>query len=390
MVRSVFLFILIGALTTLVVWLINNTGYVNITLADYEISTSLSVIIIAIFILFLLVYFFWFFIRRIFYVAAKIKNSFLLKNKCLGYKSLISGLFLLEIQDDKQLINNIEKIKALFKGEELLSYFKARSYFLIGNDLKAETFYKKILNSDAKILALYGLFKLAVKKKDQQESLILSRKMLKICPSSFWCLDNLFYLLQDNNFLNEAEVVLKKMYKLNYITKSKMFQKNANLLCTFSKRLKDNYVKKKYLKRAYNLAPELSNVAINYAKCLKIIGEDKKVDKIIAKSWSISPNIDLYNFYLQLNKGVSPIQFVKKIQKLVSYTKDAYESHIVLSKAYLSAKLWGKAKDQLHTLKSNQLTSEVYEIFAELEVLEKKDYFAANNWLYKAIKINKT
>lgn len=386
MFRSIIIFFKIGLLTALAIWLVNNTGRVEITLSDYSIETSLSVVVLGLLILATLIYFIRNFIKKIFNTKERVSDFFYNRKQRVAYKALLSSLSFIETGDTDNKIINIEKVKDFYNGKELFDYFKAKLCLLLGDNSGAEYYYKKLLEvSEAKFLALYGLIRINQRKEDYKSALLLADDAYKIQPSSFWLLETLFNLLVKNECFQRAQIILSKMHNLNYLTKDQLNTKSALLWVDYTKKIKEYTLQEKYLKKAYGIAPKLYEVVIPYVNCLNNLGKKKYADKILKKIWIISPNYKVVDTFVNINKSIDSVQLAKKVADFCKLVPENKDIHLILARVYLDAKLWGKTRVQLKKFKPEELTIKICRMFAELEISENKNYSAANKWLERAV-----
>jgi HemY protein len=80
----------------------------------------------------------------------------------------------------------------------------------------------------------------------------------------------------------------------------------------------------------------------------------------------------------------TPLNRVKRYQRLVTSNPDHPESHFALAEASLAAQLWGEARRHLDQLAGDRRTARLFRLMTDLEEQETGDLKAARQWLDQA------
>ena len=88
--------------------------------------------------------------------------------------------------------------------------------------------------------------------------------------------------------------------------------------------------------------------------------------------------------WLALAPAETPLQRLKRLDKLVKTNPDSPDGHIVLAETALAAKLWGVARTHLDRAAELRPSAGLYVLYARLEREERGDERAATQWMAKS------
>lgn len=126
-----------------------------------------------------------------------------------------------------------------------------------------------------------------------------------------------------------------------------------------------------------------------YAKVMTSQGKGKKAANIVEKAWQSNPHPALLSAYQSLVPGESALDWAKRIESLAKTAPDHPETRLAVANASLGAELWGQVRNKLSALTNEDTTPDIRAsaalLMADVEVRERADVEAANEWLQLAI-----
>ncbi|MEO8559724.1 MAG: hypothetical protein ABI439_11725, partial [Rhodospirillales bacterium] len=125
-------------------------------------------------------------------------------------------------------------------------------------------------------------------------------------------------------------------------------------------------------------------VAARYAERLIADGDLKRARKILLRAWALCPHPDLAQLYLAADGSTDPLKRVQALQTLTSAKPDDVESHIVMAREALEARLWGEARRHLMAAGGSNPPARICALLADLEESESADGDRVRRWLTRA------
>jgi HemY protein len=127
--------------------------------------------------------------------------------------------------------------------------------------------------------------------------------------------------------------------------------------------------------------PTLTAAAVRAAALLHRAGKARRATAILSDAWEAAPHPDLIAALLALAPMETPLERVKRIEKLVRLNPDAAAGHAALAEAALAARLWGQARTHLDRAVDLRPGPGLFILLARLEREERQDESAAQAWL---------
>ena len=130
------------------------------------------------------------------------------------------------------------------------------------------------------------------------------------------------------------------------------------------------------------------------ARALAAQGKKKKAAAEIEKAWSANAGPALLAAYRALAPDEAPLDWAKRVERLVAHATDDAESRLAVAEASVAAELWGQARNRLMPLLgdevSENLRARAAVLMAEIESAERGDTAASIAWLKRAVTEAKT
>jgi HemY protein len=136
-------------------------------------------------------------------------------------------------------------------------------------------------------------------------------------------------------------------------------------------------------KRAWEADPALAPAALAYAMRLRVAGKERRAQAVIRETWAARPHPDLGVFALAPIE--EPLARVDAAKRLANANSDHAESHLLIARACLAAKLTGEARRQVELARAAGLTQRrLFLLLAEIEEAEGGQNTAARAALHQA------
>ncbi len=118
------------------------------------------------------------------------------------------------------------------------------------------------------------------------------------------------------------------------------------------------------------LAPDLVPAAAVAGRLFARRGDLKRGAKVVEAAWRANPHPDLARVYLDLRTGDSSRDRLARAETLARISSWHPESRFAIARAALDAREFGRARDVLAPLLTDQPTVRAYELMAEIEEAE--------------------
>lgn len=389
--RALFLLVKIALVGALAVWVMQQQGQVAITIDQhgtpvaYEIPLPviLSFLIVAILVLLA--------ITRLFDSAARIPGQISLKmeRKRLedGYHALTQSLVAIAAGDGAGAEKLAQQAAKKLGQPPLSLLIQAQSAQLQGDNSAASRFFHQLAaDPKAGFLGLRGQLmqemKIALSTGQVEHARRLAADAEQKEPRSPWVIQARFALEARARNWREAEQVLVRGMRFKAFGREDGKWNLAALLLAQSHEAATRDEARALARRAFDTSPALVPAALHYAELLNAAGRRNSAADVIGKTWGYAPHPDLVTAWQKLfnEKTDDAMERLKWLDKLLLLNDSDPESIIARAAALLDARLWGEARAALMKLKSSHPDARVYDLLAQLELAEKGDSTAANNW----------
>ena len=99
--------------------------------------------------------------------------------------------------------------------------------------------------------------------------------------------------------------------------------------------------------RAQKDAPDLAAIACHHARLLTALGRSRAAERALERGWRAAPQPGMARAYLDIRPEAGPVERAGALERLAGQNPDAVESHLALAEAALAAQLWGEARRHL-------------------------------------------
>lgn len=285
-------------------------GGITINIANKTIDVHIAVIVLALIVLVYIYSGISTLLNRIFaFFRGKPSYEKGIDNLQLAF----SGILL----KDKSLAEKcIKKAKRHLGNIPLISWIEGQLMLIRNEHHSAKSiFYELCAREKGTALGAYSLCKMAVSEKSEDDALNAINTILKVSPNALELIFQAIAISLKNKNFDEAKKHIssikntKKGRLVEAIIYSEEGIANKNI---------------DLLKKAFKLAPELTETAIQYADILCANGEYKDARKILLKSFQHQPTLELYDKYISCGKLLDISDRLKLAEKIMEEAPDSW------------------------------------------------------------------
>lgn len=384
MLRLLAYALVLAVLVTGAVWLADRPGLVHVEWLDWQIDTTMPVLLgilvvlaaaltfVARFALFL-----WRSPRRWHAVwrARRIRN---------GYQALSDGMAAAAAGDGRKTRKLAGKARALLSDPTLTHYLLAQSAKLSGDKDAARDHYNAMLERpETAALGLRGLLDQALERGDDAAAAELAARARLITPGDPWLADLGFRLAMESGRYLDAQGIVTDARRRKAFSAQAAAERMAQVLNAraAAARAENRPGEAVSLgRKAVSADAGNTRAALDLAAALKETGKTRRAAAVLEQAWKAHPATALAQAYAELKDEENPLDRLRRLEKLVSGRAGTLEGHLALADAAIDAKVWGSARKHLLAAADLAPGAVVYRRLARLERLEYKDEDAARAW----------
>ncbi|HVI53119.1 MAG TPA: heme biosynthesis HemY N-terminal domain-containing protein [Candidatus Sulfotelmatobacter sp.] len=384
MLRLLSYAVVLAALVAGTVWLADRPGLVHVEWLQWQIETSVPVLLAALLVIAVIMVFALRLILAVWRIPGRWAASWQSRKLRKGYQALSDGLAAAAAGDGRKAGKLAGKARSLLSDPALTSYLSAQTAKLAGDADAARDHYKAMLERpETAALGLRGLLDQALERGDDAAAGELAARARMIAPGDPWLADLSFTLAMKNGQYLEAQTILADAKRRKAFTPADAASRAARALTA---RAGAAHAEGRtgeaasLAKKAFSADPKCTQAALELATALKEAGKLRRAAAALESAWKALPAPSLAAAYAGLKDGEDALSCLRRLEKLVSGRPDALESHLVIAEAALDAKIWGQARKHLLAAADLRPTAQTYRLLARLERLEYKNEEAARAW----------
>lgn len=390
MIRTLLLFVAAAAAVWLAVWFADQPGRVDIEMLGYAIHTEkvglLIVVLVILAAVAAVLYRLWRALRRAPRSIAEYRGA---SRRQRGYQALTQGMVAVAAGDPREARRSARRADALLNEPPLTMLLSAQAAQLEGDEDAARRYFECMLDvPEMAFLGTRGLLMQALRRGDKREALRLADKAHSIRPNTPWVLRNLLELQVGAGQWDAADQTLREAMQAGIIESAEGLRRRAVVAVEASRAASaagDNETALKRARRAHDMDSDLVPASVAFARCLAEKGRARRATKAVEEAWRKAPHPELAAAYGVLGgTDESPLDRVRRFQRLAGLRNDHPESHLALAEASLAAELWGEARKHLEQAGAVRRSARFLRLMADLEERENGDLKAARRWLDEA------
>ena len=389
MVRLIFWFAVLVAVTLGATWLADSPGAISIVVRGYKIETqSIGLAVLALGLLFVAIWIAWGIFKWIIGRPSAFGGFFSRRRERKGRQALSTGLVAIGAGDQDAARKAAVTAARLLPDDPLAQLLSAQSAMQQGDDAKVKQVYKEMAKSpDTKLLGLRGLFTEARKEKNIEAARQIAKQALEENPGVSWASNAMLVSCAAAKDWPAVLVLLDNQVRAKIIDKETAKRKKAVVLTAQAMEVEDADPEAALdlATKAHKLDPSLVPAAIIAGRTNAAIGSLRKASRILEKTWTLSPHPDIAEVYAHARPGDSVKDRQARITALLRVHHGGKEGAIASAVAAMEAHDWKAAREALNPLLMDHPSVRVCTMMAKIEMAEFGDKGKAREWLAKAV-----
>jgi HemY protein len=388
MIRFILRFALVAAIAGLIAWFADRPGVVRIDWLDQRIEAPLVLAVLGLFIAFVASLWLIGLVRRTFKAPRALSHAVRARRTRLGYESLSRGMIAIGAGDVQSARRHAQIAGRYLTDEPLARVLEAQTAQASGDSRRVSRVFEAMTQEDGtKLLGLRGLFNVARQKGDLVRASKIAAEALRLNPGLPWA-SNATLMIQsvERNWTGAAET-LAAQRKAGLIDQQTANKKLAVVL-TAQAIEKERVAPQDALQwslRAHRLDSSLIPAALAAARIHAGQGQARKAARVIERTYSLNPHIDLVRVYAFQSHGASPRERLKRVEQLVHRLGGGEEGAVGLAEAALAAHEIDRAKTALAPFIEERPRARVCALMAEIAEAQG-DRGLAREWLARGMR----
>ncbi len=386
--RSILYLVLVIGLVVVAVFLAEFPGVMSLTWLGYEIEMSFGIFIIAVIVLMVLLAVGYVVMRYIWRFPWIMGGKMSTSRSRRGQEAVSRGILAAAAGDIEAAEEWTRRAKRLAADQPLTGLLTAQTAQLKGDHETATAVFVGMLDKDeTRLLGLRGLVTQAMREDNDERALEYAREAYAMRPQTPWVLEQLFECSEKAHALDEAEDAVLMQLRHEQIERSAANRKRAVLAYERAEDALEAGDLDKALKEAkscHRLAPELAPGTALLAKVHMARGSQRRAARALEKGWKWAPHPDLVAAYKSLVAVEQPMDWLRRVRKLVAERSGHEAARLAKAAAALEAEVWQEVRQYLRIDGGEPVSRSACLLMAELERRESGDEQAADAWMLRA------
>lgn len=349
--RGIIALVVIAAIAAAAVFLVDNPGHVQIFWQDWQVDTSLGVLIGAAVLAALGVALVLWLLSLILGSPGMLGRRRRERRRRAGYQALTRGMVAVAAGEEQEAQRYAHRAEALLAEPPLTLLLSAQSAQLAGDELAARKFFSAMVERpETEFLGLRGLLNQALREGDRDAARHFAERAVALRPNAAWAAASLFDIEASEGRWEAARLALDRMARRRFVAPETARHRRGVLLHELSLAAEAGGESARALAlagEAQSLAPDLAAPAAHHARLLHSAGRAGRATAAIERAWRTAPHPELARQYGELLGNEPPLARVAGFARLAAQNPQARESHVALAEAAFAAQLWGEARRHL-------------------------------------------
>ncbi|HHI82039.1 MAG TPA: heme biosynthesis protein HemY, partial [Rhizobiales bacterium] len=389
MIRIIFWFAVLAAVTFGATWLADRPGSISIEWLGYRIENlSVGVALLAIAALFITIWLAWSIFKWVLGRPGAFGGYFARRRERIGREALSKGLIAVGAGDEKSALQYARTASKKLPGDPLAKLLEAQSALYQGDSARVTSVYREMTQTpQTRLLGLRGLFNEARKAKNIEAARGYAKQALKENPGTVWASNAMAAACSAEGDWPCVLEILENQKKAGTLDPDEFKRKKAVVLAAQALSLEDRDLEAAtdLAVSAHRLDPSLVPAAVVAGRTLSALGSLRKASRILEKTWKLSPHPDIAEVYIHARPGDSVTDRLKRAKDLVRVYHGKEEGALALAKAAIEAGEWKTAREALNPYIHDRPRARVCMVMAQLENAEFGDKGRAREWLARAV-----
>lgn len=386
--RRLLTFLLLTALVvTGAVWLADRPGEVIIHWQGWRVDTTVPVLLTALALLLALLTVITRLGRLVFGAPGRFFEGRRAARTHKGYVALSDGLAAVASGDSRAAAKLARKADKLLKDSSVTGLLTVQAAQMTGDVEQLRARYQTMTERpETTFLGLKGLLDLALKQGDPATACDLAARALALQPGADGLAATLYDLQLELGQLAKAEHTLSVARRHASLPAPELARRKALVLFARAEAAaaSDTPADALFLAlEACDALPTFVPAVAMAAELYRHKGKDRKAASLLQAAFRVAPHPELVAEWAALGETDTPLERVKRMQRLMEANPASPDGHLALAEAALDAKLWGQARTHLDKALNQRSSPRVLTLLARLEREERNDETAALAWLAK-------
>jgi HemY protein len=332
--RRVLGFLILAAILLAIAFAIGAIpGTLVATVGTLTISLSLPLAILALLVTIIVVYLVLRLIGLIFSVPSRFGRGRHERQQRQGDRAITRAMVAIAAADPRAALRESDRARRLLPQAPLARLVSAEANRLAGRPEEAEAEFRTLTEQqDSAFLGYRGLLRQAIDQQDWPLAADLARRAEVAHPGAPWLR------------AERARLALRTGSWAEALTLTGPEAPRAVMATAAAEAATDPIEALRLAKDAFNADSSLTPAALAYARRLRLAREERRSDKVVVTAWTAAPHPELAEFYLDTE--TDPIVRMKRAEQLAGAKPAHPETHLMLARAALAAKLVGEARRQ--------------------------------------------
>lgn len=371
MLRLILFFVLASVMAVAAVWLADQPGSVTVAWGDYQVVTSIGVMVAvvlgcAVLLALLIEIYRW--LRG---VPRRWRHNREHRHEMRGYEAITRGLLAAAGGDRAAAQWHSRQAARLAPHRPGSLLLAAQTAQLDGRDAEASKAFRAMLDGpETELLGVRGLLAQALRAGDRKEALDLARRAYRLSPRTPWVLETLFELLTREGQWEEARGVLDGMGREKLLDERLLRRRRAIVLHMQAKDLRQQGRIEEAVaaqRRALKLAPDFTPAALDLAAMANDVGKTRQAKKALEAAWAAEPQPAVAVAWEAMQPVDNPTRRYEQLRALERLRPDSAVAQLVMGEAAIAARRLDDARRHLDQAVALGPSVRGYQALAELE-----------------------
>jgi HemY protein len=386
--RRLFVFLCFITLCSLgLAWLAEKPGHLALTWFGYRFETSVFIACIALVLFVFVLIFVIQSLRAILQGPEAFRLFWGMRRKNKGLEAVARGLVAVGAWDVRQARRAAKTAQNYLGDTPLTLLLRSQTAQLTGDKDKARASFEAMLQDpQTRLLGLRGLYVEALRANDAENAAAYAEAAARMKADLPWASAALLITQARENKWDSVLDTIKTRQRHRMIDRTEARRLRAVVLTAKAKTLLETHREqaRSLSIEAYLLDPTLAPAAVQAAQLYAEIDDFKSASKILERAWKVSPHATIAQLYVNLRKGDTAKDRLKRAQNLLRLKPNEPESLIAYASAAAEARDFSLARNALKPLLA-QPTQRVCMLMSKLSEAEN-DIGAMREWFERAMK----
>ncbi len=371
-----------------VAWIIDRPGDIVLTWQGYRVETSVSIALAIMVLGAVALTILWAVLRFLFRVPGAMSRRAASRRQAKGRAALSRGLIAIGAGDARLARKSAAEAGRYLADEPLALFLGAQAAQLSGDRAAAASAFEKLTQRpETRLLGLRGMHVEAQRRGDAEAALYYAHQAHQIEPLP-WSAKAVLDHRAAHGQWEGALAALESHIAAKLVDKAAGERQRAVLETAIALDRADRAPEEalRFARQALAHAPDLVPATALAARLMSRRGEIRKAAKLLETTWPRQRHPELAEAYLDLRPGDSNADRLAKAQTLAKLAPNDPESHMIVARAALAARVYSIARKAMAPLiaEGERPTLRMCLIMAELEDAEFGDQGQVREWLARS------